>query len=252
MSWPVPLLGAVPVNAIACVILAGLGFLSPGIWLIGLGVELAFLFGLASMGRFQRLVDAEDAFHFRKSTELKLEALIADLVPPDKERLAEIEDRVMRVSDAYGRYSGDDPQAESNLKDLRKLSFFYLKLLLARRQISGVTQTDELRKITGEIKELEIEVSEETLSSSARRSKEATLELLKKRVAIAGKRETSLEEIDSDLRRIETQVELAVENAIIQANPSELTFQLDLSSRALDSADMTGYGSAFRSIEAEL
>jgi len=252
IRWPVPLLGALPVNAIASAIIAGLGFLNPGIWLIGIGAESAFLFGLATSNRFRSLVDARDAVKLRRASESTRQSLIHHLIPPDQSRLSLVEDKMRKVADAYARFAQNDPQAESNLRDLRKLAFFYLKLLLAKRHILSGSDPADLNNVPDEIAKIENDLKQNQLSSSARRIKEATLELLKKRLGIAEKRDITLEEINSDLQRIETQFDVALENAMLKANPSELTFQLDLSSRALAATDLTGYGSAFDAIEAEL
>jgi hypothetical protein len=54
----VPLLGALPVNAMAVAAVAVLGLLHPAVWLAGLGLETAYLFLTATSERFQKTVDA--------------------------------------------------------------------------------------------------------------------------------------------------------------------------------------------------
>lgn len=55
----IPGLGRMPVNVLAVASLGILGFGNPGFWLLGLGLEAAFLTALATHPRFQRLVRAE-------------------------------------------------------------------------------------------------------------------------------------------------------------------------------------------------
>src|SRR5262249_10912101 len=70
---------------------------------------------------------------------------------------------------------------------------------------------------------------------SARESKTATLAILQKRAENFGRRHESLEEIASDLARIEAQIELVLENTTLEGKPQAIAANLDLASQTLDS-----------------
>ncbi len=54
-----PALGRVPANILGRSAFAVFGFGEPAFWLLGIGLETAFLFALAYNARFQKVVDAQ-------------------------------------------------------------------------------------------------------------------------------------------------------------------------------------------------
>jgi hypothetical protein len=81
---------------------------------------------------------------------------------------------------------------------------------------------------------LEKELASETSSEPVKESKKATLEILQKRIENIDRRETSLNEIDSDLGRIEAQIDLALENATMQGQPQAISANIELFSHVLE------------------
>ena len=59
---------------------------------------------------------------------------------------------------------------------------------------------------------------------SARDSRQATLSILRERLETATQRTQCLQEVEADLSRIEHKVELVLEKATLQANPTEVAF----------------------------
>ena len=57
----IPGLGQVPVNLIGLAGAGILGLANPAFWFLGLGLEVAYLFGLASNRRFRDIVDERPA-----------------------------------------------------------------------------------------------------------------------------------------------------------------------------------------------
>ena len=56
------------------------------------------------------------------------------------------------------------------------------------------------------------------------------LNILKKRIATMRKKEQTLEEIESDLTRIDNQVDLILENATVQGKPQTISTDIELAS----------------------
>ena len=54
-----PALGRIPANILGLSAFAVFGFGEPAFWLLGIGLETAFLFALAYNARFQKVVDAQ-------------------------------------------------------------------------------------------------------------------------------------------------------------------------------------------------
>ena len=65
----------VPPNWIGLGSFAILGLLDPGFWVIGLGVELAYLWILGTNKRFQRLVDASQKMQTRQQWQTRIDSL---------------------------------------------------------------------------------------------------------------------------------------------------------------------------------
>jgi hypothetical protein len=78
------------------------------------------------------------------------------------------------------------------------------------------------------------ELGYEKITPTLRTSKQATLNILEKRLANLERRGQSLAEIEGDLERIEAQVELARENAAMGSQPETVSANIQLASRMLD------------------
>ncbi len=96
---------------------------------------------------------------------------------------------------------------------------------------------------TGSITVLEREIADAP-SPQVRESKQATRDILARRIANRGERTRTLAELEADRTRIEAQIELARENVSIQGRPLTIAGDVELASGLLD------YGSAGADIEA--
>jgi len=106
---------------------------------------------------------------------------------------------------------------------------------LTARQFLGSAESETTeRQLREQIAALEGEVAEKSIAPSLRESKSATLKILGKRLENFERREQALEEIDSDLTRIQAQVDLAVENATMTTHPQAVSSNISLVSHMLD------------------
>ena len=65
----------------------------PGVLLVGAGLELAYLFGLSTSKRFQRVVDGAAKVEERKDWQKKLAEIVEQLDPDDRERYFNLQRR---------------------------------------------------------------------------------------------------------------------------------------------------------------
>jgi hypothetical protein len=231
----VPGLGRLPLNALALLGFGILGLGHPGFWLIGLGAEAAWLLAATSSDRFRTLIDAETEQIEQGTTEEMREALVARLADENRERLKVLEQKSRRAL-ALQRDAGvSEIMREMNEDSLHKLTWFFLKLLVARENLQALgdasARRDLEKKVTGLERELEGRVS-----FALRESKEATLKILRQRLAHVDRREESIAEIDSDLTRIEAQIDLAVDNAGLRGKRSAVSADIHFVSQFLDDA----------------
>jgi len=243
----IPLLGHVPINAIALPTFAALSLLHPAFLLIGLGFELALLSSLAFSSRFREIVDRPLEEELQQQDKNKREELIQKLDPEHQEKFLKLQKRINQTKQSYEQFRSPGYITEPNLKSLHSLAWVYLKLLFAKTSLTGFEGEQNALQIETQINTLQSELKQNQSSSSVRKSKEATLEILQKRLKHYTKRKETLEEISADLTRIEAQVELARDNAKLQAKPEAVSVDLDLASETIQS--VWYYGEADETIQ---
>lgn len=225
-----PALGRVPVNALAAAGFLILGFGHPGFWFLGLAAEAAIVPSLAFNKRFQKVVDAEDKQLSSGDSQSKRSSLVK-LLPSDyQSRLANLDRRCDKVVEVYRNAQAEDFVIDTNRDALENLKWVYLKLLIARFHLLTAGTEDTPESLEKRIRSLESELQTGGESSALRQSKAATLDILKRRLANVQRREQSLEEVESDLTRVESQVDLILDNAAMQGKPQTISTDIELAS----------------------
>jgi len=226
----VPALGHLPLNALAAAGFLILGFGHPGFWFLGLAAEAAIVPSLAFNKRFQKIVDAEDKELSSGDSQTKRYSLVK-LLPGDYQlRLAQLEARCDKVLEVYRNAQAEDFLIDTNRDALENLKWVYLKLLIARYHLLTAGTEDTPESLEKKIRSLEGELQNGRESPALRQSKAATLDILKRRLANVQRRGQSLEEVESDLTRVESQVDLILDNAAMQGKPQTITTDLELAS----------------------
>jgi len=225
----VPALGRVPLNALAATGFFIVGFAQPAVWLLGLAAEAGVVSSLAFNKRFQNWVDAQHLKATEDDSDAKYQALVSVLPPESRNRLLQLQSKCQKVIQVYRNLQADEFMIETNEDALKKFQWVYLKLLIARVHLSEQTGDDE-KSLKAKIAGLEKDIASEGESPNVKESKAATLNILKKRLANMGRREDALEEVDSDLMRVEAQVDLVLENATIQGKPQTISTDIGLAS----------------------
>jgi hypothetical protein len=225
---PVPGLGNLPVNVVIAAGFAILGFGHPAFWLLGLGAETAIVCALAFNPRFQRLADSRRQLPDH-DTNGHRQALISILSPDAKIRLSKLAAQCNKVLQVYAGTQTYEYIITANRDALSNLQWLYLKLLVARHYLETGSNSNgpSLQKT---IDGLENELNDPNVTAALRESKTATLSIMKQRLANLQNRTRTMQEIESDLTRIEAQVDLALENASMQGKPQTISLEIDLAS----------------------
>jgi hypothetical protein len=224
----VPAIGAVPVNLLGAIAFATLGVVNPGFWFLGAGVEAAVLTSLAFNRRFQNLTDSLARRQAGGEIEQKRAALAGSLPPASRDRLRTLSSRCSRVLELYEAASADAFVLASNREALSNLEWIFLKLLVADANLRSHTAADSDATLTRRIGELEADLRGRPETEVLRQSKASTLSLLQQRLALWRRRGQSLEEIASDLSRVEAQVDLLLENAALEGRPNTINLEIEL------------------------
>ena len=228
-----PGLGRVPVNAMVAAAFGILGFAEPALWLLGVGVEASVLFALTTSDRFRKVVDVQKLDTSEQDVEARRRSLITTLPPDSQRRLLDLAKNCTRVSEVTKQ--SDDFLVETNREALHQLEWVYLKLLVARNNLTSVVAGESPKQLLAKMNEVEASLQSMESSESLRQSRTATLAILRERWANIQRRKETLDEIDSDLTRIESQVQLLLENASMQGKPTTISSDIELASNLASS-----------------
>jgi hypothetical protein len=226
----VPALGRVPLNALAAAGFLILGFGHPGFWFLGLAAEGAIVPALAFNKRFQKTVDAEDRQLSSGDSQTKRYSLVKQLPGDYQSRLAALEVRCDKVLAVYRNAQAEEFVIDTNRDALENLKWVYLKLLIARYHLLTAGTEDTPESLEKKVASLEGDLQDVHESPALRQSKAATLDILKRRLANIQRREQTLEEVESDLTRVESQVDLILDNAAMQGKPQTISTDIELAS----------------------
>lgn len=240
-----PVFGKVPVNLVACVAVAIAGFWFPAAWYVG-GGALALLIGtLAFNSRFRNLVDASARLTAGQPREEKKSALVRQLAPKALNRLRVLEDRSIRVLENYRQSQADDFTVTATRQALDSLQESYLRLLVLQQNLEQAAGQVSGSRIRREITALERELASPGLPESLRRTHTATLHILQQRLRNFQNRNQKMEEIESSLKQIEAQVELAREKASMLDQPEALIPDIRMASDLLATGGYADLATAF-------
>jgi len=224
-----PLLGPLPLNLMAVAAVAVLGLLHPAFWLIGLGLETAYLFLLANNSRFQDTVDAATLAAQREALGLErsasghdLQQLINNLDSSERQQLYALKAKLEKIVVLYEQFQVDSYALEHSRTSLSTLLGHYARLLAARTSIVRHWSADP-QQLREQIAKVEATLDQPGSSVELRASRLRTLEILRVRLLNQEKKETVLAEIDSERQRIEQQFDLVLENAAIGSKPLTVT-----------------------------
>jgi hypothetical protein len=229
----IPLL-RLPWNALGVIAAAVAGFWDPAIWGVATAGELIYLFTLASNAGFQQSIDTQRSGAQHGDTIEARQHLKTRVGGAARRRYEKLEEKRGKLGQLYREHQSDDLFLDTNLDALRKLTWLFLNLLVAQRNLIVAPESDA-RDLQKQIAAAERELAAAP-SESVRTSKEATLRLLRERLDNVQHRQTYLAEIEADLARIETQFDVALEEAALRGRPAAISANVELTSHLL--ADM--------------
>lgn len=226
----------VPPNWIGIGLFALLGIVNPGFWIMGLGVELAYLYYLGTHPRFQRLVNAADVTESRQRWQVRLNESIAQLSQEDRQRYQALERRCRTILDQQ-RNLESSASLLTQGEGLGRLVWIYLRLLLTRQSICRVlrgSESDTERvSLEKRIETLNQKIKDPSLTEDVRKSLTGQLEILQQRLARQREARDKLAFLEAELTRIQEQVELVREQAVVTTSPEAVSQNIDQISATL-------------------
>jgi hypothetical protein len=240
----IPLL-RLPWNALGVVAAGIAGWWDPNIWMVAGAGELIYLFTMASNAGFQQGIVSARLAGLREDTEEARKRLLSRIGGAARQRYVKLEEKRARLDALYREPANDDLFTESNREALQKLTWLYLNLLVAQRNLV-IAPPSDARELEKQIRTYEGELTRAP-SDAARASHEATIRLLRERLGNIQHKEISLAEIDADLARIDTQFDFALEEATLRGRPAAISANVELTSRLLHNMDESSLGEASES-----
>ncbi len=221
----------IPPNWIGLGIFGVLGILNPGFWVIGLGLELAYLGILGTHNRFQRFVAASQQLEARRQWQNKADSLVQQLSPEDQKRYRTLEGRCRGLLEQQIHTQMPAQAVQAQGEGLGKLLWVYLRLLLTRQAIIRIIRSsaggpDETPGLEERISALQARLSE-SLSEELKKSLTGQIEILQQRLEKRREAKQKLAFLDAELTRIQEQVELVREQAVLTADPETLSQRID-------------------------
>jgi hypothetical protein len=211
-----------------------LGTMEPGFWLLGAGLELGYLMALATNERFQRLVAAVPLVEATADWNKRIQALLGRLDAGDRRIYDLLSQRCRSIIDLqlHGASAEVPGGLETQADSLGRLSWMFLRLLVARRTIRQVIGESgdvvDLRRRASAIERQQADASlTPPLSDELRHSLAGQLEILKQRLLQRTDADRKLAYIDAELERIQQQVELIREQAALSTDPELLSQRID-------------------------
>ncbi len=224
----------IPPNFFGLAAFAFLGvFLSPGFFAAGLGLEIAYLAALSSSKRFRAAVDAEQ--QKADPVDQRYSGFLAQLDPAQQQRQRQIEARSREIFATLGT----SPMLKTHVESLEQLVWLHLRLLVARRAIIGVVATarDEHARLEAQEAQIVARLEGNDLSHELRRSLEqqkAVIDQRQEAHANAGRR---LEHVDAELARIDQQIALIREQALLATDDEHIGASLDALAASFNEAN---------------
>ncbi|MBK6424363.1 MAG: hypothetical protein IPF77_19535 [Gemmatimonadetes bacterium] len=207
-----------------------LGLTNPGFWLVGAGLELAYLLGLASNGRFQRVIDRRATDGSEAEWKARMEAMVRRLTDTDQARYVAFVSRCRTILDQFAQQDPTGSTAKVQSENLSKLIWVYLRLLLARRAMSRVFKEPtlgETQEIEHRLAEVRARLADPAMGEDLRKSLSSQAEILEQRVAQRREGREKLDFLEAEILRIQEQVELLREQAALSTDADGLSARLD-------------------------
>lgn len=208
-------------------------FLGPGFWLLGAGLEVAYLSWLANNRRFIATLEAEDAVD--DPAERRYQVLLEALPENRRNRQQTLERRardIVCLLDA-------DPIMRTHTDSIEQLVWLHLRMLHAGVAIAQVLSTarDEAVRLQQQEEAIAARLAVADLDPELRRSLEQQKQVIDARQAAHAQAALRAERIDAELARIDQQVALIREHALLSSDEQRIGSSLDALTAAFNEAD---------------
>ncbi len=208
-------------------------FVSPGFWVLGAGLEIAYLAWLANNRRFRATLEAGAAKD--DPAERRYRRLWDTLTTARRERQRALE---QRARDIVGLLDAD-PMMRTHTDSIEQLVWLHLRMLSADQAIAQVliTANEESERLQQQEDGIDARLARADLDAELRRSLEQQKQVIDARQAAHAQAGLRAERIEAELARIDQQVALIREQALLSGDEKRIGSSLDALTSAFNEAD---------------
>ncbi len=250
-----PILGKIPLNFTIFAGMSGASLFNPELWWPTIGGEAAYLVIASGSKAVQKSLTDKYEKKRLEAWDAKKIQMISSLSIPLKQRFKQFQNIANNIANLYQITSESGLRVEdSRIVIVNQLMWLALKLLYSRDIIIQNIKDISLPNLKNKIGAMENDLSHET-NEKLKKTLEATLDTMKKRLAGLERVESKIKEIDLELLRIEEQLALIHSSMAIdsQSTNEELSREIDKTAQSLAEADewMQTNRDLFGSLETE-
>ncbi|HEX4998677.1 MAG TPA: hypothetical protein VFY29_10640 [Terriglobia bacterium] len=232
----------IPPNWIGLGIFGFLGLLNPGFWLVGAGCELGYLAWLGTNPRFQNLVVGDRLSGELRNWQKRVYSLITQLSPADQQRYRALEARCQGILEQQSRSAAGSPGLNEQQEGLGRLVWIYLSLLLTQESIRKIVRDaanspEQAAQLKERIDKLQQQLEQPSINEDLRKSLSSQIDILQQRKEKKKEAAEKLAFLDAELTRIQEQVELLREQAILSTDPEAVSQRIDQVTTTLGSTN---------------
>ncbi|HNW33697.1 MAG TPA: hypothetical protein PKM25_02115 [Candidatus Ozemobacteraceae bacterium] len=229
LRYPVPGMGALPLNKMGVAGTIALGLLNPGFWFLGAGLEVCYLWMLSTDTRFQKVVQSRRLNLIEQDKAVRINEMVRTLDRPSVTRLEALNANLAQINRLMDMNSEGTMEfvRETKQKTLGQLPVLFLKLLVTRRLICeslGRTDADSLKR---ELRDLERQLESPDIGEALIKSVRGTIEIKQKRLENIRRAQDNMKLVEMELNRIENQVQLIREEIALDRSPEALSAGID-------------------------
>lgn len=208
-------------------------FVSPGFWVLGAGLEIAYLAWLANNRRFRATL--QSGTDTDNPAERRYRQLLDGLSAERRARQQALEHRARDIVALLQA----DPIMRTHTDSLEQLVWLHLRMLSAGQAISQVVATSEQEsgRLQQQEDQIEDRLAQPELDSELRRSLEQQKQVIDARQAAHLEAARRKERIHAELARIDQQVALIREQALLAGDERRIGTSLDALTSAFNEAD---------------
>jgi len=176
-------------------------------------------------------MEASQKQRTRQQWQRKIEALIQQLGSEDQQRYRALEERCRSLLEQQYSLQGSGALLPAQGEGLGRLLWVYLRLLITRQAIRRIVRNEsgsasEHAGLEERIAQLQVRLKEE-MSEELRKSLAGQIEILQQRLSRRREAGEKLAFLDAELTRIQEQVELVREQAVVSTDPETLSKRID-------------------------